>query len=215
MRIADPINFVTFRRRTNGLRTDSRIESGNGFIGQLEADEILLSKPRAGQRAAPIGTRLHARFAKIEGGPTGGPHDVDAPPRNMVFGRIAILVLAAQWIVFGSMHFSDIEATIAQIPKWIPLKFEIAIVTGIAEVATGILILVPALRKWAALSSLVLLILLSPAMYEIVTNPAATASLGAWAMPFRIILLPNNIFLAICAIYLWRHPDASLTRPSP
>lgn len=133
----------------------------------------------------------------------------------MVFGRIAIFVLAAQWIVFGSMHFSDIDATIAQIPDWIPLKFEITIVTGIAEVATGILILVPALRKWAALSSLVLLILLSPAMYEIVTNPAAAAPLGAWATPFRIILLPNNIFLAICAIYLWRHPDATLARRSP
>lgn len=145
---------------------------------------------------------------------TGGSHDVDAQPRDTSFDRIAILVLATEWIVFGSMHFSDIRATVAQIPGWIPFRHDVAIVTGIAEVATGILILVPELRKWAALSSLVLLLLLAPAMYNILSNPAAVAPLGASGTPFRIILLPNNIFLAICAVHLWRHPDATLARPA-
>jgi uncharacterized membrane protein len=145
---------------------------------------------------------------------TGGSDKLATQPRDTSFDRIAILVLATEWIVFGSMHFSDIDATVAQIPGWIPFRHDIAIVTGIAEVATGILILVPEMRKWAALSSLVLLTLLAPAMYSILSNPAAVAPLGAWATPFRIILLPNNIFLAICAVHLWRHPDATLARPN-
>lgn len=133
--------------------------------------------------------------------------------RDTSFDRIAILVLAIEWVLFGSMHFSAVDATVAQIPEPFPFKHHLAIVTGIAEVATGILILVPELRKWAAAASLALLALLTPAMYNILANPASVESLGAGATAFRVILLPNNIFMAICAVHLWRHPEATLARP--
>ena len=142
-------------------------------------------------------------------------------PRDTSFDRIAILVLAIEWVVFGSMHFTYDVETAAQIPDWIPFRHDVAIVTGILEVSTGVLILLPSLRKWAALSSLLLLALLVPAMYKILSNPEATASLGPAASVFQVLLLPNNIFMAICAVHLWRHPDASLartdrpTRPAP
>ena len=76
--------------------------------------------------------------------------------RDRSFDRIAILVLSIEWIVFGSMHFSSIEETVAQIPFsfWDRIKPHLAVITGIAEVATGVLILVPELRKWAAAASL-------------------------------------------------------------
>jgi uncharacterized membrane protein len=137
--------------------------------------------------------------------------------RDRSFDRIAILVLAAEWILFGSMHFSFVSETVAQIPFsfWDAFKHHIAIVTGIAEVATGILILVPEFRKWAAAASLALLVLLIPAMYNILSNPASVAGLGAGATAFRVALLPNNIFMAICAVHLWRHPDARLAREAP
>ena len=134
--------------------------------------------------------------------------------RDRSFDRIAILVLSIEWIVFGSMHFSSIEETVAQIPFsfWDRIKPHLAVITGIAEVATGVLILVPELRKWAAAASLALLVLLTPAMYNILYNPGTVENMGALATPFRILLLPNNIFLAICSAYLWRHPDATLAR---
>jgi uncharacterized membrane protein len=133
--------------------------------------------------------------------------------RDTSFDRIAILVLAVEWVLFGSMHFSFLDETVAQIPDWIPFRPEVAVFTGIAEVSTGILLLVPALRKWAALSSLLLLAALVPAMYKILANPEAVERLGAGANAFRVVLLPNNIFLAICAVHLWRHPEASLAQP--
>lgn len=134
--------------------------------------------------------------------------------RDTSFDRIAILVLAMEWVVFGSMHFSNVEETVAQIPFsfWDAFKTHIAIVTGIAEVATGILILVPETRKRAAAASLILLLLLTPAMYNILADPASVENLGGWATAFRVGLLPNNIFMAICAVHLWRHPDSTLTR---
>jgi len=138
--------------------------------------------------------------------------------RDRSFDRIAILVLAIEWVFFGSMHFSFVDATVAQIPDWIPFRHDVAIVTGILEVATGVLILLsdPRIRKAAAISSIVLLVLLTPAMYKILSNPEALASLGpAGAIAFRVVLLPNNIFMAICAVHVWRHPDARLERLDP
>jgi uncharacterized membrane protein len=130
---------------------------------------------------------------------------------SAAFGRFAILLLSFEWIVFGSMHFSLVDATVAQMPAWLPFKREVAIVTGIAEVAAGILILVAETRKGAAIASLSLLVLLFPAMYHILDDPNALAgSSPAGAAAFRTCLIPNNILLAICSIYLVRHPDSSL-----
>ena len=83
------------------------------------------------------------------------------------FDRFCILFLSSEWIIFGSMHFSFHAETVAQLPDWIPEKDMIVVITGTLEVGTGILILVSQVRKWAALSSLILLVLFIPAVYHI------------------------------------------------
>jgi uncharacterized membrane protein len=126
------------------------------------------------------------------------------------FDRLCIFVLSVQWIVFGSMHFSFHDATVAQIPEFIPEKSMIAVITGMLEVTIGILILVPSTRRWAAFSSFSLLVLYIPAVYNILAKDSALQDLGAPATRtmFRLLLMPNNIFLALCSIHLWRHPSA-------
>jgi uncharacterized membrane protein len=131
------------------------------------------------------------------------------------FGRLSILILSIEWILFGSMHFSMFRAALDQVPPFVPLKTHAVIVTGILEVAAGMLILVPELRKAAAGGSLALLVLLAPAMYYILYSPEAVQRLQAdWAVAFRVVLIPNNIFLAICSVYLWRHPQSTLAGPA-
>lgn len=131
-----------------------------------------------------------------------------------LFGRISILVLAIQWIVFGSMHFSHMTETLAQLPDWLfpePTQIPIVIITGVAEVAVGILILIPETRRAAAMGSLVLLVLLLPAMYNILeTGVIPNPDIPGW---LRTSLVPNNIFLAICSVYLWRNPHLGLADP--
>jgi len=135
--------------------------------------------------------------------------------RDTSFDRIAILVLAIEWVLFGSMHFSMIDETTKMIPFGTELfKHHAAVVTGILEVSTGVLILVPRLTRWAASASIGLLILLTPAMYHILSDPHSVDSMKEVATAFRVLLLPNNIFLAICSVHLWRHPDAKLARPN-
>jgi uncharacterized membrane protein len=133
--------------------------------------------------------------------------------RSPYFDRLCVAVLAVEWIVFGSIHFSDKQATVAQLPPWLPARELLVVVTGILEVGTGILILVPRFRKWAAASSLFLLACLLPAMIWILYSDSALIGSEAYKTAFRLILIPNNVFLAICSIHLWYHPELSRLEP--
>ena len=114
---------------------------------------------------------------------------MDNKARDRSFDRLAILVLSIEWVFFGSMHFSFIEETVAQIPACFPGTFNhhIAVLTGIAEVATGVLILLPPLRKYAAMASVALLVLLIPAMYKILSEPSSVGQMSGFATAFRVI----------------------------
>ena len=125
------------------------------------------------------------------------------------FDRFCILFLSSEWIIFGSMHFSFHAETVAQLPDWVPAKDMVVVITGMLEVGTGILILVSKVRKWAALSSLILLVLFIPAVYHILANNSAISGPPAWQIFFRLLLMPNNILLAICSIHLFQNPSTS------
>ena len=119
-----------------------------------------------------------------------------------LLNSLCIAFLFLEWTGFGSLHFFAMQQTIDQIPPWFPNKRLIVIVTGVLEVGVGLLMLVPAARKWVALGSLLLLVLLLPAMIWIVISPSATQGMGSYSTLFRIIILPNNLLLALCSLRL-------------
>ncbi|MEP7006839.1 MAG: hypothetical protein ABI810_12720 [Sphingomonas bacterium] len=124
--------------------------------------------------------------------------------------KLSIWVLAIDWIAFGSMHFFYLSATVAQIPQGLPFPHAIAIVTGIIEVATGLLILLPSTRKWAAMSSLGVLILLIPAVIYILWSPAPLDAIHVtgWVRTLLLVgLVPHNVLLGICSILVLRYPQ--------
>ncbi len=121
---------------------------------------------------------------------------------------LCILALAVEWIVFGSCHFTFRPQTEAEILLFIPYKTFIATVTGMVEVATGILILLPKTRKWAALTSLVLLFLFLPSIYHMLANDSAISGSQTWRDFVRVLLVPNHVFLTLCAIHLWYSPES-------
>jgi uncharacterized membrane protein len=131
--------------------------------------------------------------------------------RSSFFDRLSILFLSIEWIVFGSMHFSLHDETVRMIPNWIPAKSMVATVTGMIEVAIGILVLVPQARRWAASASLVLLALYIPAVYHILASDEALSGDAFLQTVVRVVVIPNNIFLAICSVHLLQNPGASLT----
>jgi len=128
------------------------------------------------------------------------------------FDRLCILLLSLEWIVFGAMHFSHHDATVDMLPDLIPtaLQSMVVYVTGVIEVAIGIFILVSRTRRWAALVSLVLLALYIPAVYKILTVDSALGSLtDTFRTLLRLVVVPNNIALAVFSIHLWRQGGKS------
>ncbi|HTW22589.1 MAG TPA: hypothetical protein VMD78_03265 [Candidatus Baltobacteraceae bacterium] len=127
--------------------------------------------------------------------------------------HLCILALAIEWIFFGSLHFTFRQGTLAEVPPCIPFKILVVGVTGMVEVATGILILFPKMRKFAAATSLVLLVLFLPSIYRMLVVDDAM-KLGAWTNFVRVLLVPNHVFLILCAVYLWRSPESLTLGPA-
>jgi hypothetical protein len=82
------------------------------------------------------------------------------------------------------------------------------------EVATGILILLPKTRKWAALTSLVLLALFLPSIYKMLVFDEAIPGTAVWRNFVRVLLVPNHVFMALCAIHLWCAPESLNVGPA-
>jgi len=127
-----------------------------------------------------------------------------------IFDRFCVIFLAVDWIVFGSLHFTMHAATLNMIPSWLPFRDSAVVITGIAEVTTGVLVNYARLRRGAALASLFLLILLIPAVVHILADPTTLPwPETAWqAQAWRLLGVPHNVFLAICSIHLLRKPYA-------
>ena len=122
--------------------------------------------------------------------------------------RLSVFVLAVEWIFFGSMHFTEFELTKQQIPGWIRESWHtaVAVLTGMIEVTTGILILMRRTRKVAAWTTLGLLAVFLPSIYEMLAHPDVPY-FGVVTNFVRVLLVPNHVFMALCAIYLLKWPD--------
>ena len=130
--------------------------------------------------------------------------------------RISVFVLAAEWIVFGAAHFTALELTKEQMPGFIPASWHTFVVyaTGVIEIATGFMLLNRRTRRLAAWVSLALLVAFVPSIYKMVAHPGP-AYFGS-ATEFMVgLLVPNHIFMALCALYLIRWPDKPERVPQP
>jgi uncharacterized membrane protein len=115
-----------------------------------------------------------------------------------------VVLLCFDWLIFGSMHFAFKDATVAQVPSYIPFKEAVVIITGVVEIACGTLVLMPRTRPFAALISLGLVIAYIPAVYHILSSNAGLPSSPAIRNFFHAFLVPHNVLLALASLYLFR-----------
>jgi uncharacterized membrane protein len=125
--------------------------------------------------------------------------------------------LAVDWIVFGSMHFSLHAETRRMLPPWVPAPDVAVIATGIAEVTVGILLLYGRMRRLAAIGSILLLVLLTPAVFHILYNDGALPFDDPASLPnrlWRLLGVPHNVLMLICSVHLLRKPYPDPWRPA-
>ena len=105
-------------------------------------------------------------------------------------------VMAAFYVVAGVLHFVATEAYLPLMPPWLPAHHALILLSGVAEVVLGVLVLVPATRRLAAWGIVLLLLAVLPANLHVAIHDVpifgATEGLGIWnwvRLPFQAVLM--------------------------
>ncbi len=110
------------------------------------------------------------------------------------------IALAAFFLFAGTMHFVIPRRYEAIMPSWIPLHREAVLVSGVAEIAGGALLLPARTRKLARWWLLALLIAVFPANVHMAIHPEQVRGLELdqiprWALWARLPLQPLLMYL--------------------
>ena len=103
-------------------------------------------------------------------------------------------LLAAFFIVGGTLHFV-LPATYASVmPAWLPWPAELVAISGAAEIAGGIGVLLAPVRRVAGWGLIVLSIAVLPANVQMLQDGLATSRPG-WQLALLLLRLPLQALL--------------------
>jgi uncharacterized membrane protein len=103
--------------------------------------------------------------------------------------------MAVLYVLAGVNHFRDPGFYVPMMPSFLPLHRELVLISGVAEIALGLGLLVPRLRRASAWGIVALLIAVFPANLHVALNGVplfgeGSAGVGNWIrLPFQIPLL--------------------------
>lgn len=103
----------------------------------------------------------------------------------MRWGRV---LMGALYVVAGVGHFVATRVYIGIMPDYLPAHRELVLLSGAAEVAGGLGVLVPRTQRAAAWGLVVLLIAVMPANVWMVQHPERYPGIPLWAMWLRLPL---------------------------
>ena len=110
--------------------------------------------------------------------------------------RVLLVVMAAFYVVAGAHHFLRPDFYLVMMPPYLPAPAALVAISGAAEIALGLLVLVPAFRHAAAWGLVLLLVAIFPANVHIALNDVpvfgAREGLGVWnwvRLPFQAVLI--------------------------
>jgi uncharacterized membrane protein len=110
---------------------------------------------------------------------------------------IGLYLMAVLYIVAGVNHFVNPAFYLRMMPPYLQAPEALVFASGLAEVALGLLLCVPPLRRWAAWGIILLLIAVFPANLHMALNTGDFADLGpAWLLYARLPLQAGLILWA-------------------
>jgi uncharacterized membrane protein len=114
------------------------------------------------------------------------------------------IALAAMFGLTASTHFTSTETFLQMVPEFLPLRREAVYLSGIAEAAGAVGLLVPRLRRLAGLGVAALLVSVFPANVNVAVSGVELAGAlgfpggGAWSWA-RLALQPVMVWFALWA----------------
>ncbi len=117
---------------------------------------------------------------------------------------VARVVMAVAMVGVGVQHFREPGPFIRIVPAWLPAPALLVALSGVAEVALGLAVLVPSekVRRWAGYGLVALLVAVFPANVNMAIHQIQLTeggSLPVWAMWARLPLQALFIALALWA----------------
>jgi uncharacterized membrane protein len=118
-------------------------------------------------------------------------------------------ILTAFMVVAGINHFAMPEAYLAMVPDALPSPPALVAISGVAEIAGGLGLVLPQTRRLAAWGLIALFVAVFPANVNMAINrlPLAGHDLPAWTLWARLVLQPLLIAWA------WRYARAPRAKP--
>jgi len=121
----------------------------------------------------------------------------------MMLTTIARLLLAVLFIAAGLRHFTAPDFYLRMMPPGLPWHRELVLVSGAAEVALGLMLLVPRLRTLARWGLIALLVAVFPANVQMALHPETFPEFAPAMLWAR---LPLQLFLIAWVWYATRRP---------
>lgn len=107
--------------------------------------------------------------------------------------KIGRILMGSLYVVAGIGHFVITRAYVRVMPDYLPAHRELVLISGVAEIAGGLGVLIPATRRPAAWGIVVLLVAVMPANLWMAQHPELTPGVPVWALWLRVPLqLPLN-----------------------
>jgi uncharacterized membrane protein len=117
--------------------------------------------------------------------------------------RIGRLMMGGLYITAGALHFALTTRYVQVMPPYLPAPRTLVWISGAAEIAGGIGVLLPnpKIRRAAAWGLIALLVAVSPANLNMALHPELTPGVPVWALWLRLPLQLPLIWWA------WRYAD--------
>jgi uncharacterized membrane protein len=116
----------------------------------------------------------------------------------MTVRTISRYLLAAFFIAAGANHFLNPELYLSMMPPWLPAPEALNLISGAAEIAGGIGMLIPRLRRASAIGLILLLLAVFPANRHLAIHGWPGMDIPGWALwlrlPFQLAFIAWVLF---------------------
>ena len=131
--------------------------------------------------------------------PDDGGNELAAELARERSGRLSRRLLGAFWVAAGINHFVNPRFYEAMVPPSLASEKELVVqVSGMAELAGGLAVFVPSLRRLTGVYLIGLLAAIFPANLFMAREPGRFGNVPRWALYARLPLQP------LMAVWAWR-----------
>lgn len=112
--------------------------------------------------------------------------------------EILLYCMSALYVIAGIYHFANPKVYLKMMPKYLPWHLPLVYISGLFEIALGLLLIPEATRIFAAWGIIVLLIAIFPANIQMTVNFSKKRNRWFWISVIRLPLQLILIYWAFC-----------------